>query len=75
RTNNDSQNAPMLAVNRKLGYQPQPGFYRMRAQLMPSERINLAHRGSTKNRGLTPRRPAPEGAAMGLRAAKPACAG
>ncbi|HEY7976165.1 MAG TPA: GNAT family N-acetyltransferase, partial [Ktedonobacterales bacterium] len=39
RTNNDSQNAPMLAVNRKLGYQPQPGFYRMRAQLMPSERI------------------------------------
>lgn len=27
RTNNDSQNAPMLAVNRKLGYQPEPGFY------------------------------------------------
>ena len=27
RTNNDSQNAPMLAVNRKLGYQPQPGKY------------------------------------------------
>lgn len=30
RTNNDSENAPMLAVNRKLGYQPEPGFYRMR---------------------------------------------
>lgn len=28
-TNNDSENAPMLAINRKLGYQPQPGFYRM----------------------------------------------
>ncbi|HEU5379547.1 MAG TPA: GNAT family N-acetyltransferase [Ktedonobacteraceae bacterium] len=27
RTNNDSENAPMLAVNRKLGYQPQPGKY------------------------------------------------
>lgn len=30
RTNNDSQNAPMLAVNRKLGYLPQPGSYRMK---------------------------------------------
>jgi GNAT superfamily N-acetyltransferase len=29
RTNNDSQNAPMLAINRKLGYQPQPGLYGM----------------------------------------------
>lgn len=27
RTNNDSLNAPMLAVNRKLGFQPQPGMY------------------------------------------------
>lgn len=27
RTNNDSENAPMLAVNRKLGYQPKPGKY------------------------------------------------
>ena len=27
RTNNDSQNAPILAVNRKLGYIPEPGFY------------------------------------------------
>jgi GNAT superfamily N-acetyltransferase len=27
RTDNDSQNQPMLAVNRKLGYQPEPGFY------------------------------------------------
>ncbi|HKV82923.1 MAG TPA: hypothetical protein VJN88_00100, partial [Ktedonobacterales bacterium] len=29
RTNNDSQNAPMLAINRALGYQPEPGYYRM----------------------------------------------
>ena len=28
-TNNDSENAPMLAINRKLGYQPEPGYYRM----------------------------------------------
>ena len=27
RTNNDSDNAPMLAINRKLGYQPVPGLY------------------------------------------------
>ncbi len=27
RTNNDSENMPILAVNRKLGYQPQPGKY------------------------------------------------
>ena len=26
RTNNDSQNAPILAINRKLGYRPQPGY-------------------------------------------------
>lgn len=29
RTNNDSTNAPMLAVNRKLGYVPVPGKYRV----------------------------------------------
>lgn len=29
RTNNDSQNAPILAVNRKLGFQPEPGAYRL----------------------------------------------
>jgi GNAT superfamily N-acetyltransferase len=27
RTNNDSQNGPMLAINRKLGYQPEPGYF------------------------------------------------
>jgi GNAT superfamily N-acetyltransferase len=27
RTNNDSHNAPMLAINRKLGYQSQPGIH------------------------------------------------
>jgi GNAT superfamily N-acetyltransferase len=32
RTNNDSLNAPMLAINRKLGYQPEPGLYRLRAE-------------------------------------------
>ena len=31
RTNNDSQNAPMLAINRKLGYQPELGYYRLLA--------------------------------------------
>lgn len=28
-TNNDSQNAPMLAINRKLGYVPRPGIFRL----------------------------------------------
>ncbi len=28
-TNNDAQNAPMLAINRKLGYVPLPGVYRL----------------------------------------------
>jgi GNAT superfamily N-acetyltransferase len=28
RTDNDSQNAPILAINEKLGYQPQLGFFR-----------------------------------------------
>lgn len=30
RTNNDSKNVPMLTVNRKMGYVPCPGEYRMR---------------------------------------------
>ncbi|MBI4789661.1 MAG: GNAT family N-acetyltransferase [Chloroflexi bacterium] len=28
RTNNDSQNAPILAINQKLGYQPAPGYFK-----------------------------------------------
>lgn len=28
RTNNDSKNAPILAINRKLGYKPAPGWYK-----------------------------------------------
>ncbi|MDF2627812.1 MAG: family N-acetyltransferase [Symbiobacteriaceae bacterium] len=27
RTNNDSENGPMLAVNRKMGYRPEPGLH------------------------------------------------
>jgi GNAT superfamily N-acetyltransferase len=37
RTNNDAENAPMLAVNRKLGYQPEPGYYRLVAHLHAGE--------------------------------------
>lgn len=33
RTNNDAENAPMLAINRKLGYHPEPGYYRLVAHL------------------------------------------
>ncbi len=33
RTSNDSENAPILAINRKLGYQPQPGKYLMLLRL------------------------------------------
>jgi GNAT superfamily N-acetyltransferase len=29
RTHNDSNNAPMLAINRKLGYKPEPGYYKI----------------------------------------------
>ncbi|MCB9421123.1 MAG: GNAT family N-acetyltransferase [Ardenticatenaceae bacterium] len=32
-TTNDSVNAPMLAINRKLGYKPQPGGYLLYKQL------------------------------------------
>ena len=28
----------MLAINRKLGYQSEPGYYRMRADLTPTGR-------------------------------------
>ena len=29
RTRNDSKNTPMLAVNRKFGYKPEPGYYEL----------------------------------------------
>jgi GNAT superfamily N-acetyltransferase len=32
-TDNDSQNAPMLAINRKLGYVPRPGIFRLLKQI------------------------------------------
>ena len=33
RTSNDSENVPMLAINRKLGYKPLPGTYLLHKQL------------------------------------------
>lgn len=33
RTHNDSQNKPMLAINRKLGYRPRVGEYRLRQKV------------------------------------------
>ena len=33
RTNNDSLNAPVLALNQRLGYRPEPGKYSLRARL------------------------------------------
>ena len=33
RTDNDSENAPMLAINRKLGYKSQTGVYLLYKQL------------------------------------------
>ncbi len=39
RTNNDSENAPMLAINRKLGYQPEPGIYKMRREFEKTHSI------------------------------------
>jgi len=35
RTNDDSQNAPILAINGKLGYKPQPGYFRCVKRLDP----------------------------------------
>ena len=34
RTNNDDRNAPMLAVNRKLGFQESPGFFIVRKETL-----------------------------------------
>jgi len=36
-TNNDAENAPMLAVNRKMGYRPQPGVYLLVKQCSAGE--------------------------------------
>jgi GNAT superfamily N-acetyltransferase len=36
RTNNDSNNAPMLAVNHRLGYKPEPGFFKLLCILDPA---------------------------------------
>lgn len=33
RTHNDAQNAAMLAINQRMGYQPEPGYYSLRATL------------------------------------------
>jgi len=35
RTNNDSENAPILAINRTLCYRSEPGYYRLLATLTP----------------------------------------
>jgi GNAT superfamily N-acetyltransferase len=37
RTNNDAENAPMLAVDRMLGYQLEPVYYRLLARMGGSE--------------------------------------
>ncbi|MGV3618372.1 MAG: GNAT family N-acetyltransferase [Fimbriimonas sp.] len=37
RTENDSRNAPMIAVNRKLGYIPKPGWLRVRKEILRKE--------------------------------------
>ena len=37
RTNNDAENAPMLAINRKLGYQPLLSVYQVTNQLVKRE--------------------------------------
>jgi hypothetical protein len=33
RTNNNSKNAPILAVNRAFGYKPEPGRFELNKQL------------------------------------------
>lgn len=37
RTNNDAENAPMLAVNRRLGYVPSTGIYRLKRRCLADE--------------------------------------
>jgi GNAT superfamily N-acetyltransferase len=33
RTNNDSENVPMIAINRKMGYRPEHGWYKLEKRL------------------------------------------
>ncbi len=37
RAHNDSENAPIVAINRKLGYQPQPGLYQYVHEMRAAE--------------------------------------
>lgn len=37
RTHNDGENAPILAINRNLGYQPRPGLYHYIHELRAAE--------------------------------------
>ncbi len=36
RTTNEERNAPMLAINRKLGYRPKPATLLVRGPIVPS---------------------------------------
>jgi mycothiol synthase len=36
RTSNEERNAPMLAINRKLGYQPRPAMLTLRGPILPA---------------------------------------
>jgi GNAT superfamily N-acetyltransferase len=47
RTNNDSENAPMLAINRKLGYKPRPGKYLLHKTLGPSDFVGFCVKRET----------------------------
>jgi GNAT superfamily N-acetyltransferase len=42
-TGNDSENGPMLAINRKLGYQPQPGVFQLVKKIEEIDRRAAEH--------------------------------